>query len=70
MNSSLRTANRITHIKIVAVALMAGIAVVTVGITSRISDSSSMTAQNRADRSVVKAGKSAIYTVNDLSAVR
>jgi hypothetical protein len=59
-----------THIKIVVVALIAGIAVVTIGLTGQIGDSNSMTAQIRADHSVVKAGKSSIYTSNDSSAVR
>ena len=38
MNHSLVTADRTTHLKIVAVSLVAAIAVILVGVTARISD--------------------------------
>jgi hypothetical protein len=66
MNSSLFTADRITHFKIVAVSLMAAIAVVAIGISARITESSFGTAQVQLDRVVVIAGKPTIYSVNDL----
>ena len=38
MNHSLVTADRTTHLKIVAVSLVAAIAVILVGITARVTD--------------------------------
>lgn len=38
MNHSIYSADRTTHLKVVAVALVAGIALVGLGITSRIND--------------------------------
>jgi hypothetical protein len=70
MNSSLSTANHITHLKIVAVSLMAAIAVVAIGISARITNSSFGTAQVQLDRVVVSAGKPTSYTANNLSEIR
>jgi signal transduction protein with GAF and PtsI domain len=55
MNSSLWSAGRNTHLKIVAVALMASIVVVVVGINSRVESGSQV---------VVKAGQPTVYTGN------
>jgi hypothetical protein len=58
MSHSLIGADRTTHLKIVAVALAGAIAVITVGITARVTDIGVASAQNI----VVKAGKPAAYT--------
>ena len=62
MNSSLWSAGRSTHLKIVAVSLMASIIVVVIGINARV--------DSDANQVVVKAGKPAIYTDNAGSTVR
>jgi hypothetical protein len=70
MNSSLWSADRNTHIKIVAVSLVAAIAVMAVGISARISDPGAVTARIHADGPVIKAGKPATFTANDTSTIR
>ena len=64
MSQSIRSADRTTHIKIVAVSLMAGILVVAVGIGARNFgvDEDSAT--------VIKAGRSAHVSIQDNSIVR
>ena len=64
MNHSLVTADRTTHLKIVAVSLVAAIAVVLVGITARVTDSGA-SANLQAHGPVLKAGKPATVTVRD-----
>jgi hypothetical protein len=70
MNSSLRSADRNTHLKIVAVSLLAAIVVLTVGINARIADSNTTTARIQADGPIVKAGKPAIYSTNEAATIR
>jgi hypothetical protein len=65
MNHSLVTADRTTHLKIVAVSLVAAIAVIVVGITARVADSGGATAKYEANGPVMKAGKPAAVTVRD-----
>src|SRR5262249_54104833 len=62
MNSSLWSAGRKTHLKIVAVALMASIVVVVVGINSRV--------ESGAPLVLVKAGQPTIYTGNSGPTIR
>jgi hypothetical protein len=70
-NSSLRTADRSTHIKIVAVSLVASIAVVAVGLMARNEPSGSVTARIQTDGPlVVKAGEPKTITANDNTAIR
>jgi len=69
MNHSLVTADRTTHLKIVAVSLVAAIAVILVGITARITDSGA-SANLQAHGPVLKAGKPAAITAIDGSTVR
>jgi hypothetical protein len=72
MNFSLLTADRMTHVKIVGVALVAATAVTVVGLTARIGgsgDGSNMASKPPAT-AVVKAGKPAIYTSNGALVVR
>ena len=56
MNHSIHSADRSTHLKIVVVALVAGIAVAAFGISARTGADYSQTAQ------VVKAGKPVVVT--------
>ena len=64
MNHSIHSADRSTHLKIVVVALVAGIAVAALGISARSSADYSQTAQ------VVKAGKAITVTSSNASLVR
>ena len=63
MNHSIYSADRTTHLKIVVVALVAGIAVAGFGISAR-TNTDYQTAH------VVKAGKSVVVTSSDLSKVQ
>ena len=69
MNSSLWFADRATHIKIVVVALVAVVVIIGVGISARNDDWSSTIAA-KANGPVMRAGKPAIMTDNDISKVR
>jgi hypothetical protein len=71
MNASLFTCDRATHLKIVAVALVAAILVAVGGFHARsIGDAGSLTAGAKTSSTVVKAGKPAIYSTRNESAVR
>jgi hypothetical protein len=70
MNHSLVTADRTTHMKIVAVSLVAAIAVILVGITARVTDNSGASANLQAHGPVLKAGKPAAVTVREGIAVQ
>ena len=69
MNHSLVTADRTTHLKIVAVSLVAAIAVILVGVTARISDTGT-SAKLEASGPVLKAGKPATVTSRDATAIQ
>ena len=64
MNHSLHSADRSTHLKIVVVALFAGIVVAGLGISARTHSDYSQTAH------VVKAGKPMTVTSSDAMVVR
>ena len=64
MNHSIHSADRATHLKIVVVALVAGIAVTALGISARTNADYSQSAH------VVKAGKVITVTSSDASMVR
>jgi hypothetical protein len=64
MNHSIHSADRATHLKIVVVALVAGIAVAGFGISARTNSDYIQTAH------VVKAGKPMTVTSSDTSLVR
>ena len=63
MNHSIHSADRATHLKIVVIALVAGIAVAGFGISARTNTDYSQTAH------VLKAGKPVVVTSSDLSKV-
>ena len=64
MNHSIHSADRSTHLKIVVVALVAGIVVAGLGISARTSTDYTLTAH------VIKAGKPVAVTSSDTSVVR
>jgi hypothetical protein len=64
MNHSIHSADRSTHLKIVIIALVAGIAVAGFGISARSNSDYTQTAH------VIKAGKPVIVTSADTSVVR
>ena len=66
MNHSIYSADRSTHLKIVVVALVAGIAVVSLGISARSFSDDGYTQTAR----VIKAGKPVTVTSSDSSLVR
>ncbi|OKO70827.1 hypothetical protein [Bradyrhizobium sp. AS23.2] len=67
MNHSIYSADRSTHLKIVVVALVAGIAVTGLGITARATGSDEGLTQTAR---VIKAGKSVVITSSNASLVR
>ena len=64
MNHSIHSADRATHLKIVVLALVAGIAVAGFGISARTNSVYTQTAH------VIKAGKAMTVTSSDTSVVR
>jgi hypothetical protein len=64
MNHSIHSADRTTHLKIVVVALVAGIAVAGLGISARTNADYTQTAH------VIKAGKAMTVTSSDTSMIR
>jgi hypothetical protein len=65
MNHSFHSADRATHLKILAVALVAGIAVTAFGIAARFNIDDSQTAAH-----VIRAGKPVVITSSDDAVVR
>ena len=64
MNHSIHSADRATHMKIVLMALVAGVVVATFGMVARSNVDDSQTVQ------VIKAGKPVTITSSDSSTVR
>jgi len=64
MNHSIQSADRATHLKIVVLALIAGMAVAGFGMSSRSGSDYSQTAL------VMKAGKPVVLTSSDVSVIR
>jgi hypothetical protein len=67
MNHSIYSADRTTHLKIVVVALVAGIAVATFGVSARVHNSDEGYTQTAR---VIKAGKPMTVTSSESSVVR
>jgi hypothetical protein len=65
MNHSIHSADRATHLKIVVVALVAGIAVTAFGIAARSTVDNSQTAAR-----VIKAGKPVVITSSESAMMR
>jgi hypothetical protein len=71
MTHSLIGADRTTHFKIVAVALVGAIVLVMVGITARVTDAdATATARLQTEGPVLKAGKPATFTTREGTAIR
>jgi hypothetical protein len=72
MNHSMLTCGRTTHLKIVAVALIAAVLFTTVGLKGRLDDSGTgnVTATVEDGGPAMKAGKQALYSTRDDAAVR
>jgi hypothetical protein len=71
MNSSLWSADRMTHIKIVAVSLaMTAIIALTVGTSIRINDPSANSAKNYVDRRPVVAGEPVSLSASESTTIR
>jgi hypothetical protein len=72
MNHSMLTCGVTTHLKIVAVALIAAVLVATAGINARLDDSGAgnMTASAKAGGPALKAGKPAVYSIRNDPTVR
>ena len=69
MNHSFYSADRMTHLKIVVVALIAAIGIAGIGITARLSDTG-MTQTARVTGPAVKANKAVVLTSSDQLAIR
>lgn len=69
MNHSIATADRMTHLKIVVVALIAGTLVAGVGVASRVGDTNTGVSAG-IDGPVIKAGKPTVLTTSDATIVR
>ena len=67
MNHSIHSADRATHLKIVVVALVAGIVVAGLGISARTNSDYTQTAQSA---HVIKAGKAVVVTSSDAMLIR
>ena len=68
-NYTIKTADRLTHVKIVAVSLIAGIAVVGVGIAAR-PELPDMSTRLEARAPVLKPGKAVTWTSADQVTIR
>ncbi|MBR1090440.1 hypothetical protein JQ621_23485 [Bradyrhizobium manausense] len=66
MNHSIYSADRSTHLKVVVVALVAGVALAGFGITARTSSDEGLTQTAR----IIKAGKPVMITNSNASVVR
>jgi len=69
-NSTIFTADRTTHLKIVVVSLVASIAVIVVGIAARTTTTADTTARIQTAGPAVKAGKPIAITTSNTSAIR
>ena len=70
MNSSMFTADRITHLKIVVVALIAAVLVAGIGVTARVTDYGNGLAGMQASGPALKAGKPVNAASSDRFAIR
>ncbi len=68
-NTSMRTADRLTHLKIVGVSLAAAFAVIGVGLAASRT-APDMSTQLEAKAPMLKAGKPVIWSINEGSLIR
>jgi len=69
-NSTIFTADRTTHVKIVVISLVASIAVLMVGIAARNTTTVDITARTQVAGPAAKAGKPVAISHSDTTAVR
>jgi len=70
MNSSLWTADRATHLKVVVVAVVATTIVIAVGLHARTSDTGAVTARIETNGPALKAGKPTQISMRDQEGIR
>jgi hypothetical protein len=68
-NFSMFTADRMTHLKVVTVALVCATLVAGLGVAARVSDASA-TADGRLEATVIKAGKPVTASTSEPRAIR
>ncbi len=71
-NTSISSADGATHVKIVAVSLLAGILVIGVGIAARPNFNDGTASPNRIEASgpVIKAGKATLFSAHESATIR
>jgi hypothetical protein len=69
-NSTIFTADRTTHLKIVVISLVASIAIVVVGIAAHTTSTADATARIQTAGPAVKAGKPTAITRTETSTIR
>jgi hypothetical protein len=69
-NSTIFTADRTTHLKIVVISLVASILIIVVGIAARTTTTADTTARVQTAGPAVKAGKPIAITNSDTSTIR
>jgi hypothetical protein len=69
-NSTIFAADRTTHVKIVAIALVASVAVLLVGMTARTTPTTDTNARIQVAGPAVKAGKPVAVSHSDTTAIR
>jgi hypothetical protein len=70
MNHSFYSADRMTHLKIVVVALVAAIGIAGFGISARLTSDDGLTQTARANAPVIKATKAVVMTSSDQLMIR
>ena len=70
MNHSFYSADRMTHLKIVVVALVAAIGIAAFGISARLGSDGDLTQTARISTPVIKASKAVVMTSSDQSMIR
>jgi hypothetical protein len=71
MNSSLATADRATHVRVIVLALVGAIAVMMVGLGARGPEMGSATAATTGIKGPAqKAGVTAVYSINEVTVIR
>jgi hypothetical protein len=71
-NSSLTSADRTTHVKVVVLSLVAGIMVIGVGIAARpsLTQSGATSARMEANGPIIRAGKPVTFTAGETRTIR